>query len=303
MLLLKAFALDCRTLPPTASHTVRIRGSCRQSIYSLSICSIVPAAQCLHHDSSLGCALYLCSPQGQTISTAAADLIASIKLFDVLLIMAIGSIVCIQAFIRTHTSAGLELLKSLHAMQVITKLHSILKPFLLRRVKSDVENSLPGKKELILYAEMTQQQQDFNEELRQNTLNVGATSCFMDQRTAQLCTLLAGDHGLLSSRLGVCMSRLDVQCQVAWCAWHSLLQTPASLFLHVDAPMLSMSTIEHNTFSRLPAFMRRSVNCKLDKECTVFISNTVHIMIIFIIWSTRLDRVEFEARNAEDPSE
>ena len=59
-----------------------------------------------------------------------------------------------------------------HVAQVITKLHSILKPFLLRRVKSDVENSLPGKKELILYAEMTQQQRDFNEELRQNTLNV-----------------------------------------------------------------------------------------------------------------------------------
>ena len=57
-------------------------------------------------------------------------------------------------------------------VQVITKLHSILKPFLLRRVKSDVENSLPGKKELILYAHMTQQQRDFNEELRQNTLNV-----------------------------------------------------------------------------------------------------------------------------------
>jgi len=57
-------------------------------------------------------------------------------------------------------------------LQVITKLHSILKPFLLRRVKSDVENSLPGKKELIVYADMTQQQRDFNEELRQNTLNV-----------------------------------------------------------------------------------------------------------------------------------
>ena len=68
-----------------------------------------------------------------------------------------------------------------YGMQVITKLHSILKPFLLRRVKSDVENSLPGKKELILYAKMTQQQRDFNEELRQNTLNVSAAicSCFM----------------------------------------------------------------------------------------------------------------------------
>ena len=61
-------------------------------------------------------------------------------------------------------------------MQVIDKLHSILKPFLLRRVKSDVENSLPGKKELILFANMTKTQHSFNEELRQNTLNVSSNA-------------------------------------------------------------------------------------------------------------------------------
>lgn len=33
-------------------------------------------------------------------------------------------------------------------MQVVTKLHQILKPFLLRRVKTDVETSLPGKMEV-----------------------------------------------------------------------------------------------------------------------------------------------------------
>ena len=69
-------------------------------------------------------------------------------------------------------------------LQVITKLHSILKPFLLRRVKSDVENSLPGKKELIVYADMTQQQRDFNEELRQNTLNVSAADPLMSACTS-----------------------------------------------------------------------------------------------------------------------
>ena len=57
-------------------------------------------------------------------------------------------------------------------MQVITKLHAILKTFLLRRVKRDVETSLTGKKEIILYADKNQQQREFNEELRQNTLNV-----------------------------------------------------------------------------------------------------------------------------------
>jgi ATP-dependent DNA helicase len=43
--------------------------------------------------------------------------------------------------------------------QVLTKLHAILRPFLLRRVKSDVMQSLPRKKELVLYAPMTPTQQ------------------------------------------------------------------------------------------------------------------------------------------------
>lgn len=73
-------------------------------------------------------------------------------------------------------------------LQVITKLHSILKPFLLRRVKSDVENSLPGKKELIVYADMTQQQRDFNEELRQNTLNVSAADPLMSACISLCCS-------------------------------------------------------------------------------------------------------------------
>ncbi|KDD71699.1 SNF2 family N-terminal domain-containing protein, partial [Helicosporidium sp. ATCC 50920] len=41
---------------------------------------------------------------------------------------------------------------------VVAKLHGILQPFLLRRVKSDVETSLPGKLELVLYAPMTELQ-------------------------------------------------------------------------------------------------------------------------------------------------
>ncbi|KAG8908274.1 hypothetical protein FRB99_007807 [Tulasnella sp. 403] len=42
--------------------------------------------------------------------------------------------------------------------QIITSLHSILKPFLLRRLKVDVEVNLPPKKEYILYAPLTPQQ-------------------------------------------------------------------------------------------------------------------------------------------------
>ncbi|KAI9103087.1 SNF2 family N-terminal domain-containing protein [Phlyctochytrium arcticum] len=43
--------------------------------------------------------------------------------------------------------------------QFVTQLHTILKPFLLRRIKSEVEVSLPKKKEYILYAPLTLVQQ------------------------------------------------------------------------------------------------------------------------------------------------
>lgn len=41
-----------------------------------------------------------------------------------------------------------EALKNACSVQVVSKLHQILKPFLLRRVKTDVETSLPGKMEV-----------------------------------------------------------------------------------------------------------------------------------------------------------
>lgn len=55
-------------------------------------------------------------------------------------------------------------------LQVISKLHLILRPFLLRRLKEDVEKSLPLKKEIILYAPMSAQQKQFNEYLISKTL-------------------------------------------------------------------------------------------------------------------------------------
>lgn len=43
---------------------------------------------------------------------------------------------------------------------VISSLHQILKPFLLRRLKTDVERNLPRKREYLLFAPMTKQQAD-----------------------------------------------------------------------------------------------------------------------------------------------
>ncbi|KAK4515509.1 uncharacterized protein ATC70_010459 [Mucor velutinosus] len=43
---------------------------------------------------------------------------------------------------------------------IVSSLHTILRPFLLRRLKTDVESSLPKKKEYLLYAPLTQPQKD-----------------------------------------------------------------------------------------------------------------------------------------------
>jgi hypothetical protein len=46
------------------------------------------------------------------------------------------------------------------------------RPFLLRRIKTDVETSLPSKKEILLYAQMTALQKKLDKQLRDKTLQV-----------------------------------------------------------------------------------------------------------------------------------
>lgn len=61
----------------------------------------------------------------------------------------------------------------------VSKLHAILRPFLLRRIKSDVETSLPAKMEIVLYAGMSDMQRQFNDQLRDRTLNVRSLAMCM----------------------------------------------------------------------------------------------------------------------------
>jgi ATP-dependent DNA helicase len=49
---------------------------------------------------------------------------------------------------------------SSHSSQIIHSLHAILKPFLLRRLKADVEVDLPPKKEYVLYAPLSVRQRE-----------------------------------------------------------------------------------------------------------------------------------------------
>ncbi|RDB21790.1 putative ATP-dependent helicase IRC5 [Hypsizygus marmoreus] len=61
-------------------------------------------------------------------------------------------------------------LGSERSSQIITSLHAILKPFLLRRLKSDVEANLPPKKEYVLYAPLTVQQREAYDRVLAGTL-------------------------------------------------------------------------------------------------------------------------------------
>ncbi|XP_078168036.1 putative chromatin-remodeling complex ATPase chain [Carex rostrata] len=56
--------------------------------------------------------------------------------------------------------------------EVVQQLHKVLRPFLLRRLKSDVEKGLPPKKETILKVGMSQMQKQFYRALLQKDLEV-----------------------------------------------------------------------------------------------------------------------------------
>jgi hypothetical protein len=72
---------------------------------------------------------------------------------------------------RQTSSSSKEEMNESRRLQVVSKLHHILRPFLLRRLKKDVEKTLPLKKEIILYTPMTPQQKEFHDHLINKTLN------------------------------------------------------------------------------------------------------------------------------------
>ena len=54
----------------------------------------------------------------------------------------------------------------------VSKLHNVLRPFMLRRIKADVEHSLPLKSEILLYAHMAPHQRSLYEQLCEGTVSV-----------------------------------------------------------------------------------------------------------------------------------
>lgn len=63
---------------------------------------------------------------------------------------------------RFNLSTTQTELSSQRSAEIVSTLQAIIKPFLLRRLKSDVEkHSIPPKKEYLIYAPLTETQRDF----------------------------------------------------------------------------------------------------------------------------------------------
>lgn len=54
----------------------------------------------------------------------------------------------------------------------VAKLHKVLKPFLLRRMKEDVLKNLPPKKEIILFCPFSRMQKQWYKNVLENNLEV-----------------------------------------------------------------------------------------------------------------------------------
>lgn len=63
---------------------------------------------------------------------------------------------------------------------LVSTMHAILKPFLLRRVKTDVESSLPKKREYILYAPLTPEQKDLYREIL-----LGTSRSYLEEKAVE----------------------------------------------------------------------------------------------------------------------
>lgn len=88
-----------------------------------------------------------------------------------------------------------QILSEERKKSLVTSLHAILKPFLLRRVKADVETSLPKKREYILYAPLTQTQQELYQEILD-----GNSRAYLENKAVESMSGTATPNSTRSSR-------------------------------------------------------------------------------------------------------
>jgi len=62
---------------------------------------------------------------------------------------------------KGNSTSASEIMENQKESSIVTKLHEILRPFLLRRLKKDVLIDMPPKKEIVLYTPMSMLQRDY----------------------------------------------------------------------------------------------------------------------------------------------
>jgi len=82
----------------------------------------------------------------------------------------------------------------------IAKLHAILRPFLLRRVKMDVEKMLPKKREYILYAPLTQMQNELYQ-----AIIAGTSRAYLEEKAVERISMsgTSTPNSVRSSSIGI----------------------------------------------------------------------------------------------------
>ncbi|KAK7309289.1 hypothetical protein RJT34_05880 [Clitoria ternatea] len=100
---------------------------------------------------------------------------------------------------KCHNGATEEERKEKQRAQVVAKLHAILRPFLLRRMKSDVEIMLPKKKEIIIYATMTEYQKKLQDHLVNKTFGN-----YLEENMSTRCSVSGKLNNLLIQLRKVC---------------------------------------------------------------------------------------------------
>ncbi|KAK4948149.1 putative ATPase [Elasticomyces elasticus] len=102
---------------------------------------------------------------------------------------------------------------------LVSTMHAILKPFLLRRVKADVESSLPKKREYILYAPLTSEQKELYREILAGTgrsyLEDKAVERIEARSRAASLKRKAGDSGRSTPAKSLKASRASTPASVA----------------------------------------------------------------------------------------
>ena len=103
-----------------------------------------------------------------------------------------------------HTQCGVQEAKN----RMVSKLHEILKPFLLRRVKADVEQSLPLKQEIVLYAPLTAAQRKVQESIVARTLTTDMATLAKANNISGARAAAALGRGLWACRRAAGLARL-----------------------------------------------------------------------------------------------